>query len=233
MKDLKGEAKATDEKEYARAAEGGEGFIEAIIVGNEVVARLKAKITFISRKRDKVNREASRVSTLTSSQASMIEHAAVQASCAAIQESLSFSQMSARPLDTSSSADTAMRLPKLQLPNFDGNILKWPEFWDVFESSVDKQNIAKVSKFSYLKGALRGTAFTAISGIALTNDNYDVTVTLLKQKFGRPDSIVEMLYAKLQYLPTSSPRFGDIRRTHENIERILQQLESQGENVNG
>ena len=124
MKDLKSEAKATDEKEYARAAEGGEGFIEPTIVGNEVAARLKAKITFISRKRDKVNWEASRVSTLTSSPASMIEHAAVQASRAAIQESLSFSQMSARPLGTSSSADTAMRLPKLQLPNFDGNILK-------------------------------------------------------------------------------------------------------------
>ena len=124
MKDLKGEAKATDEKEYAHAAEGGEGFIEAIIVGNKVVARLKAKITFISRRRDKVNREACRVSTLTFSQASMIEHAAVQVSRAAIQESLSFSQMSAQPLDTSSSADTEMHLPKLQLPNFDGNILK-------------------------------------------------------------------------------------------------------------
>ena len=69
MKDLKGKAKATNEKEYACAAEGDKGFIEAIIVGNEVVARLKAKITFISRKRDKVNLETSRVSTLTSSQA--------------------------------------------------------------------------------------------------------------------------------------------------------------------
>ena len=75
----------------------------------------------------------------------MIEHTAVQASRVAIQEILSFLQMFARPLDTSSSADTAMRLPKLQLPNCDGNILKWPEFWDVFESSADKQNIAKVS----------------------------------------------------------------------------------------
>ena len=129
--------------------------------------------------------------------------------------------MSARSLDTSSSADTAMRLLKLQLPNSDGNILKWPEFWDVFESSVDKENIAKVSKFSYLKGALRGAAFTAISGIALTNDNYDVAATLLKQKFGRPDSIIEMIYAKLQHLSMSSPRFNDIKRTHENIERIL------------
>ena len=96
MKDLKGEAKATNEKEYTRAAEGGKGFIEAIIVGNEVVARLKAKIMFISRKLDKVNLEASRVLTLTSSQASMTEHAAVQASRVAIQENLSFLQMSAR-----------------------------------------------------------------------------------------------------------------------------------------
>ena len=48
MKDLKGEAKAIDKKGYARTAEGGEGFIEAIIIGNQVVARLKVKITLIS-----------------------------------------------------------------------------------------------------------------------------------------------------------------------------------------
>ena len=133
----------------------------------------------------------------------MIKHAtAVQVSCAAVQESLSFLQRSTQPLNASFSADTAMRLPKLQLPNFDGNILKWPEFWDVFESSVDKQNIAKVLKFSYLKGALREAALTAICGIALTNNNYDVAVTVLKQKFGRPDSIIETLYAKLQHLST-------------------------------
>ena len=90
--------------------------------------------------------------------------------------------------------------------------------------------ILLVSKFSFLKGALRGAAVTAISGIALTNGNYDVAVTLLKQKFGRPDSIIEMLYSKLQHLSTASQRFN---RTYENIERVLRQLESQGENVNG
>ena len=134
----------------------------------------------------------------------MIEHIAVQASCAAVQESLSLTQLTPRTLDTSLSADTAMRLPKLHLPNLDGNILKWPEFWDVFESSVDRQNIAKVSMFSYLRGC--GAAFTAILEITFTNDNYDVVVTLLKQKFGRPDSIIEMLYSKLQHISTASQR---------------------------
>jgi len=57
MKDLKGEAKAANEKEYMRVAEGDEGFIEAIIIGNEVVTRLRAKIIFISRKRNKITLE--------------------------------------------------------------------------------------------------------------------------------------------------------------------------------
>jgi len=125
-----------------------------------------------------------------------------------------------------------MRLPKLQLPNFDGNILKWPKFWDVFESSVDKQNISKVSKFSYLQSVLRGSALVAISGITLSNDNYDLAVALLKEKFGNTDSIVEALYSKLQHLPTVPNRFSDIKIAHENIERILRQLEAQGEIMN-
>ena len=94
---------------------------------------------------------------------------------------------------------------------------------------MDKQNISKVMKFGYLKGAFHGAAFTAISGIAFS----DVPVTLLKQKLGRQDSIIEMLYSKLQHLSTASQRFNDIKRTYENIERVLRQLESQGENVNG
>jgi len=61
------------------------------------------------------------------------------------------------------------------------------------------------------------------------NDNHDVAITLLKQKFGKPDSIIEMLYSKLQHLSTASQRFSDVKWTFENIKRILRQLESQGE----
>ena len=58
-----------------------------------------------------------------------------------------------------------------------------------------------------------------------------MAVTILKEKFGK-DSIIEMLYAKLQHLPVSSTKLIDIKYTHDNIERILRQLESQGEQVN-
>ena len=30
----------------------------------------------------------------------------------------------------------SVRLPRLELKKFDGNILKWQEFWDLFESTM-------------------------------------------------------------------------------------------------
>ena len=90
-----------------------------------------------------------------------------------------------------------VNLPKFQLPSFDGNIQQWTEFWEMFSTDVDQQNLYKISKFTYLKGILKGAAATAISGIAITSDNYDLAVTLLKERFGRPDAV------KLPSLPTN------------------------------
>ena len=109
--------------------------------------------------------------------------------------------------------------------------MRWPEFWDIFDASVHRQNIPKVSKFSYPKGALRSVASVAISGISVA-DNYDTAVTLLKEKFGSKESIIETLYAKLHHLPTSSSKFNDVKYAYNNDERTLRQLESQGEEIN-
>ena len=133
---------------------------------------------------------------------------------------------------SASNTESSIRLPKLQLPNFDGNILRWPEFWDIYESSVHRQDIPKVVKYSYLKGVLRGSAASAITGVSITNEGYDVAIRILQEKFGNKEAIVEALYAKLQRLPTASNKFSDIKYTHDVIEKLLRQLESQGEMVN-
>ena len=83
-----------------------------------------------------------------------------------------------------------------------------------------------------MKGALHGSAALAITGISVTNENYDVATRILRERFGNKESIIEALYAKLQHLPTSSDRFGDIKHTYDVIEKLLRQLESQGEVVN-
>ena len=44
-----------------------------------------------------------------------------------------------------------VKLPKLELTKFDGNILNWQVFWDQFNSSIHlNNNISDIYKFSYL-----------------------------------------------------------------------------------
>ena len=63
-----------------------------------------------------------------------------------------------------------------------------------------------MSKFSYLKGALQGSAYVAIPGISVTEDNYDVVVALLKDKFGSKESIIKTLYASPGKMADTVPR---------------------------
>ena len=53
MKELKDDAKVTEEREYTCICEGDDGLIEALLTGNEVLARIKARITIIPRKRER------------------------------------------------------------------------------------------------------------------------------------------------------------------------------------
>ena len=49
---MKDDAKVTEEREYICICEGEDGLIEALLTGNEVLARIKARITVILRKRE-------------------------------------------------------------------------------------------------------------------------------------------------------------------------------------
>ena len=56
---------------------------------------------------------------------------------------------------SSSNKKAKVRLPKIELPHFDGNPLNFQRFWDLFGSTVDKnEHLSDVDKFSYLKNLL-------------------------------------------------------------------------------
>ena len=54
------------------------------------------------------------------------------------------------PTTNELSEESQCKLPKLDPPSFDGNILNWQTFWDQFESSVhNKVKLSEVDKFTY------------------------------------------------------------------------------------
>ena len=65
------------------------------------------------------------------------------------------------PSDIGSSS-VEVKLPKLSLPTFSGDVLQWQSFSDQFKATVDSSDLPDISKFSYLRSLLEGEAKQAI-----------------------------------------------------------------------
>ena len=92
------------------------------------------------------------------------------------------------PASTSSGR---VRLPKLQLRSFSGDITKWTGFWESFESAVHTNTeLSDTEKFNYLNSLLERSAREAIPGLALTATNYSVAIEILQKRFGSKPLIV-------------------------------------------
>uniref|UniRef100_A0A0K2T1K0 Uncharacterized protein n=1 Tax=Lepeophtheirus salmonis TaxID=72036 RepID=A0A0K2T1K0_LEPSM len=64
------------------------------------------------------------------------------------------------------------RLPsslKLTLPFFDGKVEEFSSWLETFHSIIGDQDISSVSKFTYLRSALNGSALLRISGLSISN----------------------------------------------------------------
>ena len=110
--------------------------------------------------------------------------------------------------------------------------MKWQEFWDSFEASIHKNpNLQPVDKFNYLRAELEGDASVVISGLELTNTNYEVAVNLLQERFGRDELIMDAHYSALMDLPVSLINTAKLRETYDMIEKHLRSLKALGENV--
>ena len=90
-------------------------------------------------------------------------------------------------VSTSSKDNTEVKLPRLELPKFSGELTDWQSFWDRFEALVNQSDLPVISKFSYLQSLLQGEALSVIQGLPFTTANYEVACDLLKERFGRPE----------------------------------------------
>jgi hypothetical protein len=136
-------------------------------------------------------------------------------------------------VQTSQCAKGNVLLPKLDLKSFDGNSLNWTEFWDAFEAAVHNNSRLKaVEKFNYLITKVLNEAKESISGLQLTNDNYDVAIDILKKRFGSKNNIINMHYIELMKMSASSSLTSKLRETNDGIEKHFRSLEALGEDSN-
>ena len=126
--------------------------------------------------------------------------------------------------------ETSIKLPRIEITKFNGELTKWKSFIDTFEAAIDKSSLSDVEKFNYLKGYLQDNALKTIEGLSLTNENYPKALDLLKERYGNVQMIISAHMSELLKLQpiTSEEDVSYLRFFYDNIESHVRSLLSLG-----
>ena len=114
----------------------------------------------------------------------------------------------------------AVKLPKLDVPTFDGNILHWKQFWEQFCVSVHNRNtLTDAEKLVYLQHALKaGSAKSTIEGLSRSGEHYVEVVGCLKTRYHRP-RLIHQTHVRL--ILEAPPLKDGTGREHEVVTQHL------------
>ena len=136
--------------------------------------------------------------------------------------------------DTSSNAlkasnTSGVKLPRIDVPTFDGNIVNWAMFWEQFEAAIHgKRQLSNADKLTYLRHALKdGTARQVIEGLSQAGDNYPEAIDCLRKRYDRPRLIHRVhVQAILNATPLKTGSGKELRRLHDTVNQHLRALKA-------
>ena len=141
-------------------------------------------------------------------------------------QSVKVSTASARAITSDGSG---VKLPKLDVPRFGGNILEWQSFWEQFRTSVhDRSHLNNSEKLVYLRQALKdGTARSAIEGLSRSGEHYEEAVDYLLERFDRPRLIHQTHVREIVETPCLKDGSGkELRRFHDVMQQHIRALKA-------
>ena len=110
----------------------------------------------------------------------------------------------------------AVKLPKIDVPMFDGELLHWQTFWEQFTISVDKHSdISNTEKLVYLRYSLKdGSAKNIIESLWWPIQATDS----LKAQYDRPQIIHQAHIREIYELPSLRDGSGkELRQFHDTV----------------
>ena len=163
---------------------------------------------------------------------SLVQHEALEARLFDCSHSLKklLGAHASRPSGTPTTAtEKASKLPKLDVPTFDGDVLHWQQFWEQFEVAVhSRRSLSDAEKLVYLQQAIKGgSAQKAIVGLSQTGDQYREAIDCLQARYNRPRLIHRAhvrTIVNVQPLRDGSGR--ELRHFHDVLQQHLRALKT-------
>ncbi|XP_037929905.1 uncharacterized protein LOC119664503 [Teleopsis dalmanni] len=123
---------------------------------------------------------------------------------------------------------SSLPLPKVTIPNFNGNYLKWRQFFDLFTQMVDNQPLPAAQKMWYLKSHVTGEAEKLISHFSITEDNYWAAWTLLQDRYNNKRVLASTLIDELLNQPSFTSTVAAVKNLHDTTKECLLALNHLG-----
>ena len=135
---------------------------------------------------------------------------------------------------TGSTSNVQVKLPKIELPTFDGDILCWQSYYQsVKVSIVDNSTLADVQKLEYIMRSLRGVAAESVKGFSVVAENYEPVLSTLQERFEHSRLILDAHMRGLIHLPSlTSEDATSMRVFYDKVVGHIRSIESMGEKYN-
>ena len=99
--------------------------------------------------------------------------------------------------------ETHIKLPKLKLPELDGDPLEWPEWSRLFLATVDSAPVDDSIKMNQLKTQVTGKTRAAIQGLEFSKEMFSIAMQTLVRNFRRPHIITNAQLKQIHTQPFS------------------------------
>ena len=133
------------------------------------------------------------------------------------------------PTPTLEMSSSSVKLPKLDVPKFDGDVLHWQTFWEQFYVAIHSQaDLPEAQKLAYLRQALKdGSAKSTIEGLSRSGEQYGEAVECLRARYDRPRLIHQAHVRKIIEAPSLKDGTGkELRRLHDTAQQHLRALKA-------
>ncbi|KAJ8929080.1 hypothetical protein NQ314_018279 [Rhamnusium bicolor] len=124
-----------------------------------------------------------------------------------------------------------VRLPKLNLKTFNGDLHDFIPFWEQFKSAVhENKTLDSAAKFNYLKSVLTGRALDTINGLTPSEACYKDAIEMLQTEYGNKDRIVDSYIQQLINLNAAKGKhdIAGLRKLHNTTSAVTRSLTALG-----
>lgn len=128
---------------------------------------------------------------------------------------------------TGSTAAQKYRLPRFNIPEFNGDPMQWATFWQRFSSSVDSNsNLNEIDKLTYLREAVKDKkAADLVMSTSSAPGQYAKLVAMLKERYDQRRLIHQShIAAIVNHLPVKAGGYEEICDLHDLLVKHLSGL---------